>query len=72
MVERAREYGVGLWLVINHIDASNVDLPGLVEQIQESFGPECVPLNLPTGAMIILFGTALFFLAILAQKIFKI
>lgn len=29
-------------------------------------------LNLPTGAVIILFGTALFFLTILAQKILKI
>ena len=23
MVERAREYGLGLWIVVNHIDASN-------------------------------------------------
>jgi len=49
MMERAKEYGLGVWIVVNHIDASNVDLPGIVSQIQEAFGPQCVPLNLPTG-----------------------
>ncbi|MEK6798232.1 MAG: elongation factor G [Planctomycetota bacterium] len=49
MFERAREYGLGAWVVINHIDAANVDLPGLMGQIQESFGQACVPLNLPTN-----------------------
>ena len=48
MFERAREYGIGVWLVINHIHASNVDLAALVQQLREAFGPECVPLNLPT------------------------
>ena len=48
MVERAREHGLGLWMVVNHIDAPNLDLPELVGQIQESFGVQCVPLNLPT------------------------
>ena len=48
MIARAREYGLGMWIVINHIDAANVDLPALVGQIQETFGAECVPLNLPT------------------------
>ena len=49
MFARARDFGLGVWIVINHIDAANVDLPGLVEKIQESFGAQCVPLNLPTG-----------------------
>ena len=48
MFERAREYGIGVWLAINHIHASNVDLAALVQQLREAFGPECVPLNLPT------------------------
>ncbi len=47
MMERAREYGLGIWIVINHIDAPNVNLPGLVGQIQELFGNKCVPLTLP-------------------------
>lgn len=49
LFETAKAYGNGVWIVINHIDAPNLDLPSLVDQIQESFGPECVPLNLPTG-----------------------
>ena len=50
MFERAREQGLGIWIVITHMDAPNVDLPALVSEIQESFGPECVPLNLPTDS----------------------
>lgn len=49
MFARARDHGLGIWIVINHIDAPNVDLSGLVAKIQESFGNECVPLNLPSG-----------------------
>jgi len=47
MIERARAYGIGVWIVINHIDAPNVDLGEIVGQIQESFGRECIPLTLP-------------------------
>jgi elongation factor G len=49
MFEKARGFGLGVWIVINHIDAPNLDLPALVEQVQESFGAECIPINLPTG-----------------------
>ncbi len=49
MMARVREYGLGVWIVINHIGAPNLDLAALVGQLQESFGGECVPLNLPTG-----------------------
>jgi elongation factor G len=34
-------------LIINKIDAESVDLPGLLARIQESFGKECLPINLP-------------------------
>jgi elongation factor G len=34
-------------IVVNKIDAPGVDLPGLLEQIQATFGKECLPLNLP-------------------------
>lgn len=34
-------------IVINKIDAPGVDLPGLLEQVRETFGRECLPLNLP-------------------------
>jgi elongation factor G len=49
MMERARNYGLGTWIVVNQIDAPNVDLPALVAQIQEVFGATCVPLFLPSG-----------------------
>ncbi len=49
MFQRAREYGLGMWIVINHIDAANLDLPQLVSDLQESFGAHCVPINLPSG-----------------------
>jgi elongation factor G len=36
-------------IVINKIDADNIDLPGLVASIQDAFGKECLPINLPAG-----------------------
>jgi len=47
MMDRAKQFGLGVWIVINHIDAANVDLPRLMDQIQESFGTSCVAVNLP-------------------------
>jgi len=49
MMDRAKTYGIGTWVVINHIDAANVDLPKILAQVQESFGAQCVPLNLPAN-----------------------
>ncbi|HEY5307841.1 MAG TPA: GTP-binding protein, partial [Casimicrobiaceae bacterium] len=34
-------------VIINKIDAENVDLPGLLAAIQAAFGRECLPINLP-------------------------
>jgi elongation factor G len=34
-------------IVINKIDADNIDLQGLLAEIQETFGKECLPINLP-------------------------
>jgi elongation factor G len=36
-------------VVINKIDADNVDLPGLLAGIQAAYGKECLPINLPAG-----------------------
>jgi elongation factor G len=36
-------------VIVNKIDADNVDLERLLERIQEVFGKECLPLNLPAG-----------------------
>ncbi len=36
-------------IVINKIDAPEVNLPGLLAEIQTAFGKECLPINLPAG-----------------------
>lgn len=37
-------------IVVNKLDQENVDFALLVESIQESFGKNCVPMNVPCGA----------------------
>ena len=34
-------------IIVNKIDAPDIDLPGLLSQIQATFGKECLPVNLP-------------------------
>jgi elongation factor G len=41
--------GLDRLVIVNRIDADNVDLPGLLARIQEAFGKECLPLNLPAA-----------------------
>jgi len=36
-------------VIVNKIDAENVDLPNLLASIQSLFGKECLPINLPAG-----------------------
>ncbi|HEV2218918.1 MAG TPA: elongation factor G [Casimicrobiaceae bacterium] len=36
-------------VVINRIDAENVDLPGVLAAVRSAFGNECLPINLPAG-----------------------
>ena len=36
-------------IVVNKIDAENIDLPNLVKNIRESFGPQCRCANLPAA-----------------------
>ncbi|MDZ4684387.1 MAG: elongation factor G [Planctomycetaceae bacterium] len=36
-------------IVINKLDHDNLDFPGLVEHIQETFGRNCVLMNVPLG-----------------------
>ncbi len=47
MMRHAAERGLCRMLVINKIDADNVDLPGLVTELRERFGKECLLLDLP-------------------------
>ena len=34
-------------IIVNKIDAAGVDLPGVLAQIQATWGKECLPINLP-------------------------
>ncbi|HTY02681.1 MAG TPA: elongation factor G, partial [Rhodocyclaceae bacterium] len=47
MMRAARQRGLARMIVINKIDADNVDLPGIVADIRERFGAECKLLDLP-------------------------
>jgi len=45
----AAKRGLDRLVVVNKIDAENVDLEGLLGRIQQAFGKECLPLNLPAA-----------------------
>lgn len=45
----AGERGCGRMIVINKMDAENIDFPALVDSIRELWGPQCVLLNVPIG-----------------------
>ncbi|HHT9118324.1 MAG TPA: elongation factor G [Candidatus Hypogeohydataceae bacterium YC38] len=45
----AEEKGLARIIVITRLDGENIDFPKLLESIQEAFGHECIPLNLPIG-----------------------
>jgi len=47
MMQWAAKRNLCRMIVVNKIDAENVDLPGLLSQIQATFGKECLPINLP-------------------------
>lgn len=48
MMEHAAERGLCRIIIVNKIDVEGLDLEDLVSQLQDSFGSECLPLNLPT------------------------
>ncbi|MGH8691683.1 MAG: elongation factor G, partial [Burkholderiales bacterium] len=45
----AAKRGLDRLIVVNKIDAENVDLEDLLDRIQQAFGKECLPLNLPAA-----------------------
>ncbi len=49
MMQWARERGLCRMIIVNKIDAENVDLPALLSSIQTVFGRECLPINLPAN-----------------------
>src|SRR5687767_6081005 len=48
MMEAAKAQNLPRAIIVNKIDSPEVDLEGLVESIRETFGPECLPVNLPS------------------------
>ena len=55
MMEAARERNLCRLVVVNKIDHENIDLPGLLAELQQAFGAEVLPINLPAerGARVI-------------------
>jgi len=47
MMQWAESLKLCRMIVVNRIDGEGVDLPALVGRIQEAFGKECLPINLP-------------------------
>ncbi len=47
--EEAGKLGLGRILVINRMDADNINFPHLIESLQQMWGPRCVLLNVPVG-----------------------
>jgi elongation factor G len=45
----AARRGLDRLVIVNKIDADNVDLERLLADLQDAFGKECLPLNLPAG-----------------------
>ena len=49
MMEAAAQRGLARMVVVNKIDAEELDLEGLLANLVEAFGAECMPINLPAG-----------------------
>ncbi len=50
MWEAAKAQNLPRAIIINKIDSPDIDLEGLVERIRATFGPECLPINLPSAS----------------------
>jgi len=49
MMNAATQSRLCRMIVVNKIDADDVDLQTLLDQISDAFGSECLPINLPAG-----------------------
>ncbi len=49
MMNAASEQRLCRMIIVNKIDAEGVNLEALLEDIQSTFGPECLPMNLPAA-----------------------
>ncbi len=48
MMEAASKRGLCRMIVVNKVDAEDANLEALLQQINEAFGSECLPINLPS------------------------
>ena len=49
MMEAAAARGLARMVVVNKIDADEINLEALLADLVEAFGSECMPINLPAG-----------------------
>ncbi|MFC3108623.1 elongation factor G [Undibacterium arcticum] len=49
MMALAQQRKLCRMIIVNKIDADHLDLPGLLTRLQEAFGKECLPINLPAA-----------------------
>ena len=49
MMEEAKQLGLDRIIIVNKIDDTATDIPGLLAQVRETFGSECLPINLPAN-----------------------
>src|SRR5210317_22025 len=49
MMNAAKKQRLCRMIIINKIDAEGADLAKLLAEIRDAFGPECLPLNLPSA-----------------------
>ena len=49
MMQAAAKQRLCRMIIVNKIDAEDVNLPALLDEIQAAFGAECLPLNLPSA-----------------------
>ncbi|MDX1945092.1 MAG: elongation factor G [Pirellulaceae bacterium] len=47
--QEAGKAGIGRAIVINKMDEHNIDFPALIERIRDTFGTNCVLVNVPIG-----------------------
>ena len=49
MMEAAKDRNLPRAIIVNKIDLPELDLEGIVKNLRETFGSECLPINLPGG-----------------------
>ncbi len=49
MMEAAQTDGLCRFIIVNKIDAEDINLGVLTDRLRETFGAECLPINLPTS-----------------------